>query len=794
MDNYIYIVGGVATLLFLYVAYVLLFKRIMFDRMLIHGGSFMLKIAFLVILTPFFLTFLITLHNFLVSDDCKVHPTEDFMYATDGAVASQVQPTAESNEQTNLFWSVYYNFIDPGSEYIIANNGGKVWAIVVALFGMFLLNGLLVSTMVGYIDSRKDNWMNGKMRYSASQFLFRKFAVVIGANEMAPTIIRNLLCGRGEGRVYYVVLLTNEDVEKVRSVIESYLTKEEEARLIIYNGQLDSKEEISRLHLESATEIYVLGEDSHEDVSESYHDVQNMRCVHNIAGYLVGKGVDKEIVCRVMFEFQTTYSVFQFSDLHDNIRRHLDFIPFNPYENWAQRVLVKGSYEENEQHLNSGHHNDAKCFDYLPLEGNNGISPDSEKYVHFVIVGMSKMGLAMAMQAAQVAHYPNFKIADENGKKVERPLRTRITFIDENADSEMEFFMGRFQNLFALSRYRYIDASCKDCDLDAPWTDALTAEGSEYTAIGDNFLDIEWEFIKGSVEKAGVVQYLKSAAQQAKPVEGQPSSLFTVAVCHPLAHQAIAASIYMPAEVYDYAQQILVYQREASDIVYNLTSDQTKAHKRYAKLRPFGMQYADFTTYNDIHYRAMICNYLYTIIGDDALVDKILQIDITDKDGCMKFITDAWKKLAIFDKWSNIYLANSFESKIRSAGGTLADVSSHYDELVAAIAAMKMPMAECEHNRWNMQQLLMGFRAFNDNDMAELQKEAAKATSPAERQAVVTRIKKAKRNSAERAHLNICSFAALMELDGEAYKYDEIFNSAIPAILKCVERSERGNK
>ena len=278
--------------------------------MLIHGGSFMLKIALLVILTPFFLTFVVTLHNLMVSDDCKVHPTENFMYATDGAVASQVQPTAESNEQTNLFWSVYYNFIDPGSEYIIANNGGKVWAIVVALFGMFLLNGLLVSTMVGYIDSRKDNWMNGKMRYSASQFLFKKFAVVIGANEMAPTIIRNLLCGRGEGRVYYVVLLTNEDVEKVRSVIESYLTKEEEARLIIYNGQLDSKEEISHLHLEWATEIYVLGEDSHEDVSESYHDVQNMRCVHNIANYLEGRGVDREIVCRVMFEFQTTYSVF----------------------------------------------------------------------------------------------------------------------------------------------------------------------------------------------------------------------------------------------------------------------------------------------------------------------------------------------------------------------------------------------------------------------------------------------------------------------------------------------------
>lgn len=88
MDNYIYIVGGVATLLFLYVVYVLIFKRIMFDRMLIHGGSFMLKIALLVILTPFFLTFVVTLHNLLVNDDYKVHPTENFMYAAENVTAS----------------------------------------------------------------------------------------------------------------------------------------------------------------------------------------------------------------------------------------------------------------------------------------------------------------------------------------------------------------------------------------------------------------------------------------------------------------------------------------------------------------------------------------------------------------------------------------------------------------------------------------------------------------------------------------------------------------------------------
>lgn len=789
MDNYVYIVGCLATLFFLYVAYVVLFKRIMFDRMLINGGSFMLRIALMVILTPFLLTFLIKVHNIFVSDGYVVRPADDFMYATNTQCDEDSEPAqdvVENEETPNLFWTVYFNFIDPGSEYIITNNGGKVWAIVVAMFGTFLLNGLLVSMMVGYIDSRKDSWLNGKMRYPVSQFLFKKFAVVIGANEMAPAIIRNLLCGKGVGNVYYVVLLTNEDVEKVRSVIESYLTKEEEARLIIYNGQLDSKEEISRLHLRKATEIYVLGEDSHEDVSESYHDVQNMRCVHNIASYLADREVQREIVCRVMFEFQTTYSVFQFSDLNENIRKHLDFIPFNPYENWAQRVLVKGNYEENEQCVVNKKNNDTRYFDYLPLDGKNGISPDSEKYVHFVIIGMSKMGVAMAIQAAQVAHYPNFKNIDAKGNKVAQPLRTRITFIDEEADTEMEFFMGRFQNLFALSRYRYIDATCKDCNLDEKWIDPLLCDDSEYKTIGDNFMDIEWEFVKGGVEKAGVVQYLKAAAQEANGVAGERSSLLTVAVCYPLAHQAIAAGIYMPAEVYDYAQQILVYQREASDIVYNLTSDKSKAHKRYAKLRSFGMQYADFTTSTDTFYRAMICNYLYTMIDDKALVDKILHIDITDKERSMKPIIDAWKKLAIFDKWSNSYLANSFETKIRSIAGDVDDVVLHYNDLVAAFATLNMEMAECEHNRWNMQQLLMGFRAFNDNEMAKMMKEADEATSSIERQAIINRIKKEKKSSEERAHLNIRSFDALLELDSEAYKYDEIFNGAIPAILKCL--------
>lgn len=789
MGNSIFIIGGLAAFLFLYVAYILLFRRIMFDRMLIHGGSFMLKIAFMVILTPFLLTFLMTIHNFFVRDEYKVRPSENFIYATDNADGSQPQAIAKQPQDSqNLFWSVYYNFIDPGSEYIIATKGGKVWAIIVAVFGTFLLNGLLVSTMVGYIDSRKDNWLNGKMRYSKSQFLFKKTAVVIGANEMAPTIIRNLLCGQGEGRVHYVVLLTNEDVEKVRCVIESYLTKEEEARLIIYNGQLDSKEEISRLHLEDATEICILGEDSHEDTSESYHDVQNMRCVHNIASYLADMRVDRKIVCRVMFEFQTTYSVFQFSDLHENIRRHLNFIPFNAYENWAQRVFVKGYYEENETCSNDKNSNDVRVFNYLPLDGKDGISPESDKYVHLVVAGMSNMGVAIAIQAAQVAHYPNFKIKDADGQVVEHPLRTRITFIDTEADKEMLFFKGRFRNLFDLSRWRYIDATTAECNLNVKWNDSVQEKGSEYSDHGINFLDVEWEFVKGSLEQPMVAEYLKTCAKEANPSH-EGNALLTIAVCHQKAHEAIAASIYMPAEVYDHAQQILVYQREASDIVYNLISDKTNAHKRYAKLRPFGMQYADFTFDPDSDLCAKLCNYIYTIIGDAALHERITQIGRPGSEDSFAKVVEKWEELPVFHKWSNKYLVNSFTTKIRSVCGCIDESQLDYEMLFKAFEEHKDDMAECEHNRWNMQQLLMGFRAYNNEELKEFDK-IFKATSP-NRDAVVKEYKNAKKNSSERVHLNICSLEQLLRVDAGTKCYDEYFNTAIPAILKRVELHAR---
>lgn len=735
-----------------------------------------------------------------------------------------------AQKNPSVLWAVFYHFVDPGNQHMTTTDKGRILALIIALLGVVLMNGLLVSTIINWIDRRKERWTNGEMRYGFCALFLKKYAVVIGACETAPTIIKKLMNGQGEmPDLNYVILLTNGNVAEVRRKVTSYLDDAERKKLIIYSGQLDSIEEIYKLRLKHATEIYVLGENTDDKDSFSYHDTQNMKCVHNIASCLADKCVERRVVCRVLFEYQTTYSVFQFSEIPDIIRQRLVFIPFNNYENWAQRVLVTGEYTEvvkkvlpmqrfkdlkpiflnkilhfivnSIQGFMPKENEELRKIEYLPLEGKGGIQPKEEescvsentknisqedekkdKYVHFVVVGMSKMGIAMAIQAAQVAHYPNFKKDDKN------PLRTRITFIDSNADNEMNFFMGRFSNLFDLSRRRYMDATEDNlCLSEIEWKDPMSDSNSPYNHFKSNFIDIEWEFIKGNVELPSVRRYLEMISVDNSD-KGSAKSILTIAVCLPLAHEAIAASLYMPASVYDYAQQIWVYQREASDIIYNLYYYEEKnKHKKYKKLRPFGMQYADFTTEKDNYYRAQLCNYVYDLIftdtiNNDAINKKIAEIkDASDK-GAMQSAREAWKKLTIFNRWSNRYMANSFETKLRSVGCYLDNYLLHYDNVCAAFAEHSEMLAECEHNRWNVQQLLMGFRALTKEEADEYNKRTDKDEKK--------NYKGEMKNGREKAHLDICSFEHLGKIEKDVQDYDRIFNHAIPVILKLTEMAK----
>ena len=349
--------------------------------------------------------------------------------------------------------------------------------ILIMLFQVVVFEGLVLAAIVGWTGRRSKKVQKGEVRYSTLALKgiipFKKYAVVIGANEVAPSVIKNLLKAENKKRRSldyahekendYVILQTSSKVDEVRKTLRSYLTPDECDRVIIYSDLRNSYEGLQDLHLKHASEIYVLGENTTVDGGETFHDTMNMRCVNMIADIL-GKRKNRK-VCKVLFEYQTTFSIFQFSDVPDKVKHAMHFIPFNRYDSWARRVMMDNKAIALVDENNANSH---QQINYTPLDGFKGIKPDDTQRVHFIVVGMSKMGVAMGTQALFQAHYPNY-VRDNN-------LKSRITFIDANAEQEMQFFRGRYATLFELARHRYIDAKeCKGAPLNSgyKWIDPM---------------------------------------------------------------------------------------------------------------------------------------------------------------------------------------------------------------------------------------------------------------------------------------------------------------------------------
>jgi hypothetical protein len=687
--------------------------------------------------------------------------------------------------------------------------GYFMWVI---LAHSVIFSGLLISGIVGWTDRRSTRCAAGMVRYKQRHLngwlvalLDGKFpkkhqyAVVVGANEVASSVIKHLL-DKGNR---YVILQTSSNIDQVRQVLQSHLTEAECKKVIIYSALRDSLEEIKALHLAQASEIYILGENTVLENGETYHDAMNMRCLNLMAEVL--KNDEKRNgpkICHVLFEYQTTYSVFQHSDISQDIKDVIDFMPFNRYESWARRVMVDNvAIDLVDREDGAGKMQGQASIslreqiDYMPLDGYEGIAPEDEKHVHFIVVGMSKMGVAMATQAMHLAHFPNtYKYPNQ---------RTRITFIDANADKEMLFFKGRYTTLFELVRQRYLDAS-QYLDRDTiqseyGWRDPMEDYNSPWKHLGTdgkNFMDVEVEFIKGELQSPSVGEYLRT-------VLDDETAKVTIAVCLPYTHEAIAASLYMPREVYvkKQLQQIWVYQREASDIISNLTGNRTENQfDLYKKLRPFGMVYGEYMDNESHLIKAQLVNakynedivYLPAVFGVKTEEEQ----EAEEKNNCEIF--KEWNKLSVAKKWSNRLVADSIYLRIRSIDGVpivntfnkigveediAKKVKKYLDD---KFEFYKDELAVCEHHRWNVEQLMMGYIPCNKQQFDEFLGWVCKGDMNSHR---VKRGGLKKPNS--KIHLDICGMDAkgkpLNDVDPGIGNTDIKLNNAIPHIALLVD-------
>ena len=713
-------------------------KAIVVDRKL-QDGSYWKLVLYIGLALILGLSVIVWLHHII---KCGVHTD---LVKDDSYSAFQ--------DVSQYFFGVNVAIADIKGEYISS--------MLVGLIKVFLFNGIFIATMVGLFNRRIQSIRNGEVRYSQTSLQNVSYAIVIGANEVASSVIRNLLRGDGKKEKNdYVILHTSTSVKNARKVLSSHLTTSELRRVIFYHGLRDSLDEIQDLHLDHATEIFILGENTSWDKGETYHDAMNMRCFNLILQVLQEKYSTTNFhpkKCTVLFEYHTTSSIFQFSDIDENARNLVEFIPFNRHEEWAKNVFVRLKAQDL---IDSNNEESQNSIQYEPLDGGK-LTPKTDKHVHLVVVGMSKMGVALGVQALYQAHYPNIQ---------EYPnQRTRITFIDTNADKEMAFFKGRYATLFELAINRYIDTT-KNESYSKDWVDPLkkNKQWQHLTDKDESFLDVEIEFIKGSIESDRVRTVLSEISKDDK-------AILTIAICLTQTHQSIAASLYMPIDVYKSKNllQILVNQPEASDVVTNLTKN--KNHIRYEKLRPFGMLFAEYIASESDSYKSMLVNRAYDVIK--------YNVEWPTNIHEMSEVVEAWKNLKICNRYSNINYVDSISQKLRCILNVKEVPSDKLQStLETAIKNNEFALAVCEHNRWNLQQLLLGFTPCS-KEKDELLIQLVVAGKMDE----VNTEKGTLKSSYERIHPNICDYNHLAMVDPEAQPYDTKLNAAIPRILMLVD-------
>lgn len=660
-------------------------------------------------------------------------------------------------------WAILTQYTDPGNLPSAKNgDGGYLLALICALAGVFCLSGLAVSSLISFINRTNDRWKQGLLRYN---WWFNNYVVIIGCNKQTANLVKLSLTRKD---VDYVLIMTRQNVQEMRMKLDLDLDKEEEKKLVFYYAERTSREDIEELHLEKALDIFILGEDV-DYINEEDHDIFNISCLENISEYLKSerekKKFDKKRI-HVNLEYQSTFTAFKYTHIYRSLDKTVEFLPYNIHEIWAKKILV-----DNFAVVPIGKKGEVQVQNYLPIDSANGIKADDNKTVHLIIVGMNQMGTALGVQAALLSHFPN--------AHRDRNLRTTITFIDDQAIKEGEYLRGRFATLFDLCRYRIIDANKNEFEKD--WFDPMV--NGRYKHLGDNFMDIQWEFIQGNVASDEIRNYLQSVSENKEKVT-------TIAICFNHSQRAVAAALYLPEMVYRRAMQILVYQQNSFDLADKISSGE-KVWKRYEKLKPFGMIEGSYSENAFDNPMAKILYYLFATrriknYGKDKNnidysyfpVPDLSSLEELNVDLARK-INDLWNQQGIVDKLSNIDMADSIPMKLRSLGLTVDSIDGYCQALKSG-RNLEL-LAKAEHTRWLTERTTMGYRPLDDVD-----DEWRLFINPDLDETARKRYKEYRKNKS-RAHLDICSNSTLNELEPGIHYNDIAVISYIPQLLRYKE-------
>lgn len=609
----------------------------------------------------------------------------------------------------HFFLLPLYLLIDTNALNNLYMNGVHGWALFVSsitfLCGAFVFNGIIIGIITNSIDRRATNYKEGHIHNLESGHY-----IIMGYDDMVPSIITHVF---EKDKDAFVLILTSADVVDIREKLSKCFDEKDMEQIILNFGHRVSANTYKNIHLEGAEEIYVVG-----NHVKPAHDAINVECVDSICWYLTQPDIalrPSRITC--VFKDLDTYAAFKTSEIFRAVGKlGIEFVPYNFFMGWAKQVFIKREYKDFD--------NPGVRYKYPCVYG-KGITPDDGKYIHLVFVGTTNFAVAFAMEAAHVLHFPN---ADK--------AKTRITFIDKNADKEKDEFITRNRHLFEVQSYLYRDLSHEPEVVSSDTrTEYLLFKGDDA-----NFLDVEFEFIKGDIFSQTVQNEICNWANEHK--EKQYVSIFLALEDQ---RQNFVMGMNMPDEVYDKEVNVFIRQDRSDNFVTNLRNeDQKKAedtfvystvnkngefnqenrNARYANIYPFGMNETAYCADEHSLKRAKLLNYLYSTAN--CKFQSLMSLDVVSEERIWTEATEYWRGLSVALKWSNLYSAYAIRTKMETLRAIrkldIDDKSHDYDPLSDDEIDL---LAKLEHNRWNVEKLLMGYRKAKTNEDKYIHKEYA---------------------------------------------------------------------
>lgn len=573
-------------------------------------------------------------------------------------------------------------------------NGLTVFiACIFYIIGVIIFTGMIISVMTNMIERRVENHREGHVHYLESGHY-----VIMGYDDMVPSFIKYIFDLDSKA---FVLILTSAKVVDVMEKLRKSFKEEQMKQIIINYGHRTTTESYKDIHLESAEQIFIVGYRG-----QPAHDAINVECVDCIYKYLSTqkcKQKPKKITC--VFKDLDTYAAFKTSEIFGKIGNlGVEFVPYNFFTGWAKQVFVKRFHKDMDNP-----DPDAKV-DYPAVFG-EGIGPDDDKFVHLVFIGTTNFAVAFAMEAAHVLHFPNF---NSKGKK------TRITFIDLNADKEKDEFITRNRHFFEIQPYYYKDLTGKAVSANKDAKPIM--DFTLHMDCDTDFLDVEFEFIKGDIFSKNVQDEISKWANN---INEQYLSIFLALKDQ---RSNFVMGMNMPDEVYDNEIPVFIRQDRSDNFVTNLrTADdkkldyywvennelkEKKRKARYANIYPFGMNETAYSADYKSVKRAKLINYLYSTANYETYkFQSIMSLDAIPEDKIWEEAEEMWKGLDVAYKWSNLYNSYTIRTKLaslRAMRGLKLDDTSQDAAMLTEEEVMEM--AKVEHNRWNVEKLLMGYR------------------------------------------------------------------------------------